>query len=441
MADFNKIKIDVNNINSENKGQRLGNQIQNPEDLNVLVDGLLYSDSIAQNALDNSLTATNTANVSLSIANEAKDIALGIDGKAQTALDNSQIALDTIANEVVKIEQFKTDTTTIVDEFKTHTTNRVDELELAIAEGGTVVSVDNVPVPILNFTSDPQEQIDNKLHWINIRKRGFYNYLTLFAVNDSRLFSIETSREFKHGDKLVIEVNNSSAKEAYNVKILFFTLENADSERIYTGEKTTMGWCGSDYFDDRTAIFTFHVRSAQKKLIGARGSIARFATNPNSPLALAGIPDEIYIGNIWYIGNIYEDDQVSLRKENINVVSEQVIPTFDGYEEISEIQYNSLKDSTEYSLLSHLDLQNKYWYFKRKKTNEEKLQLNNEKLRVELKELHDWFRYYDIEVIQYNRCMRLGEIYDNNILELDRKSKINAKRITEIETILKKDVI
>lgn len=128
-------------------------------------------------------------------------------------------------------------------------------------------------------------------------------------------------------------------------------------------------------------------------------------------------------------------------KEKINVVSEQIIPTFDGYEKIAEIEYNSLKDSTEYSLLSHLDLQNKYWYFKRKKTNEEKIQLNKQKLEIERNELNLWFKYYDIQVIKYNRCMRLGDIYDNDILELDEKCKINAKRIKEIEIILKKDVI
>lgn len=62
---------------------------------------------------------------------------------------------------------------------------------------------------------------------------------------------------------------------------------------------------------------------------------------------------------------------------------------------------------------------------------------NAVKLQEEQKQLNDWFKEYDNQVKQYQRCIRLGIEYDKDIVELDNQAKINQERIREIKNILK----
>ena len=55
-----------------------------------------------------------------------------------------------------------------------------------------------------------------------------------------------------------------------------------------------------------------------------------------------------------------------------------------------------------------------------------------ELLDKELYSLLKWFEEYDKQVMQYQRCKRLGIEFDKDINELDTQAKANAERITEI---------
>ena len=60
------------------------------------------------------------------------------------------------------------------------------------------------------------------------------------------------------------------------------------------------------------------------------------------------------------------------------------------------------------------------------------------KLNNELNELISWFEgYYRIQVEQYNRCQRTGDIYDKDIVALDKQANDAQIRIREIKNILK----
>jgi hypothetical protein len=47
-----------------------------------------------------------------------------------------------------------------------------------------------------------------------------------------------------------------------------------------------------------------------------------------------------------------------------------------------------------------------------------------------------WFDEYDNQVKQYQRCVRLGILYDRDIDALDNQAHENQLRIAEIRTIL-----
>jgi len=57
---------------------------------------------------------------------------------------------------------------------------------------------------------------------------------------------------------------------------------------------------------------------------------------------------------------------------------------------------------------------------------------NKSKNENEIHFLKDWFKEYDLQVSQYNRCQRLGINFDKDINDLDNQAKINSIRIKEL---------
>lgn len=55
----------------------------------------------------------------------------------------------------------------------------------------------------------------------------------------------------------------------------------------------------------------------------------------------------------------------------------------------------------------------------------------------EISRIKSWFNWYDTQVMQYQRDMRLYEQSSINIVELDNIATSNAKRIKELEQIIK----
>lgn len=65
---------------------------------------------------------------------------------------------------------------------------------------------------------------------------------------------------------------------------------------------------------------------------------------------------------------------------------------------------------------------------------------NTKELNQELETLLTWFEgYYRCQVEQYNRCQRTGDVYDKDIVALDKQANATQIRIREIKNILKID--
>lgn len=59
-----------------------------------------------------------------------------------------------------------------------------------------------------------------------------------------------------------------------------------------------------------------------------------------------------------------------------------------------------------------------------------------ELLHREYQELDNWFRYYDKQVCQYQRAIRLNQMFDKDMNALDTLAVTNSKRLKEIKTKL-----
>ena len=53
-------------------------------------------------------------------------------------------------------------------------------------------------------------------------------------------------------------------------------------------------------------------------------------------------------------------------------------------------------------------------------------------LQQELNELEKWFEWYDTQVLQYERSLRIGVSFDKDINLLDKEAQEKAKRIKEL---------
>lgn len=109
---------------------------QAQEDADAAAKSAQAAETSASEASDSAEEAVTAAQGAVTTANEAKTIADGTDGKATEALANSEQAVTT-ANEAKALA------------------------EQAVAGAGTEVYVDNALQARLDFTSDPQTQIDN----------------------------------------------------------------------------------------------------------------------------------------------------------------------------------------------------------------------------------------------------------------------------------------
>lgn len=72
--------------------------------------------------------------------------------------------------------------------------------------------------------------------------------------------------------------------------------------------------------------------------------------------------------------------------------------------------------------------------------NKYNLRVNKVKYEKELIELDKWFKEYDNQAKQYERCKRLGIKFDKDMEELDKQAEINAKRTSELKELLDKEV-
>lgn len=62
--------------------------------------------------------------------------------------------------------------------------------------------------------------------------------------------------------------------------------------------------------------------------------------------------------------------------------------------------------------------------------------MNEEKINNELSELWLWFEYYDNQVKQYQRCLRMGVEFDGDIEKLDKQAIVNQARMSELRALV-----
>lgn len=62
----------------------------------------------------------------------------------------------------------------------------------------------------------------------------------------------------------------------------------------------------------------------------------------------------------------------------------------------------------------------------------------NEEYQKEFERLLAWFEYYDNQIMQYQRAVRMNIEFDKDITELDIQAKINAEKINSLRDKLYK---
>lgn len=86
-------------------------------------------------------------------------------------------------------------------------------------------------------------------------------------------------------------------------------------------------------------------------------------------------------------------------------------------EEIIDVEYQPAKDAyDEYEDIFVL-----------------KAYTDKELAQQEIYEVESWFTWYDMQVMQYNRCIRLGVQFDKDINELDAQANTNAARLKQLK--------
>lgn len=118
----------------------------------------------AEKALSEASSAQKVADAASNTASQAQSVAEGIDGKASQALEVSKQAFDTAENAQTVAEGIdgKASEALTNSEQAVSTANEAKKLaEQAVAGNGTEVYVDDALQSRVDFTSDPQTQIDN----------------------------------------------------------------------------------------------------------------------------------------------------------------------------------------------------------------------------------------------------------------------------------------
>lgn len=62
--------------------------------------------------------------------------------------------------------------------------------------------------------------------------------------------------------------------------------------------------------------------------------------------------------------------------------------------------------------------------------------MEEEKIYKELNDLILWFEYYDNQIKQYQRCMRLGIEFDKDVIKLDQEAIEKQNRIKELRKLV-----
>ena len=66
---------------------------------------------------------------------------------------------------------------------------------------------------------------------------------------------------------------------------------------------------------------------------------------------------------------------------------------------------------------------------------------NLEELENELYQLVSWFEWYDTQVMQHSRFIRLNMESNINLDELDQQAVIKAARIKELKQLIRGDLL
>lgn len=115
--------------------------------------------------------------------------------------------------------------------------------------------------------------------------------------------------------------------------------------------------------------------------------------------------------------------------ENNYVVGYATAGTMQGVVYNGEVTEHFLENSRYYKY------ENEELKFDEEKYNEDIAKQEEASAKYqEISELETWFVYYDKQVSEYERDVRLGQTYDKDLEELDKQAEINKARLKELES-------
>lgn len=236
MATFEAEKLDLTQINGGQEYEQ-GDFLQS-DTINDVVEGTAYAQNVAEEANTKSNNAVSTANSANSTANAAsakvdtfEQRITTAQNTADTAVSNAATAQSTADSATTEINKIKNGTTVVpnanhannadnaamatkaqqdVNGNPINTTYATVEYvdDLVTEKQGTRVTVNNVNVAELSFTSDPQTQLNSKAN-----QNGSYKTLSAGALitEDTRSVYSPPSYYYSKGSKVTCEFKQCSA--------------------------------------------------------------------------------------------------------------------------------------------------------------------------------------------------------------------------------------
>lgn len=235
MATFEAKKLELSQINGGQEYEQ-GDFLQS-DTINDVVEGTAYAQNVAEAANTTSNKAVSTANSANKTANDASTKVDLFDQRittaqntADTAVSNAATAQSTADSATTEINKIKNGTTVVpnanhannadnanlatkaqqdVNGNPINTTYATVEYvdDLVTEKQGTRVTVNNVNVAELSFTSDPQTQLNSKAN-----QNGSYKTLSAGALitDDTRTVNSPPSYYYGKGSKVTSEFKNCS---------------------------------------------------------------------------------------------------------------------------------------------------------------------------------------------------------------------------------------
>lgn len=115
--------------------------------------------------------------------------------------------------------------------------------------------------------------------------------------------------------------------------------------------------------------------------------------------------------------------KVCLNNEEMNLNAHLVY----GEEKVKEMGFRIVEVPKNYEDCCFEDFENFVFSVEKYKSRKQK-----ESNQFRIIEINKWFNWYDNQVKQYERCVRLGVEFDKDIVELDNQAKTYQEELRQL---------